>query len=62
MRQMLSCSLVQEAYGGKKVVLAGGSQAMFVCKMELRDAVGKQFESREILGHAESILKEYSSI
>ena len=34
---------------------------MFVCKME-QDAVGKQFESREILGHAESLLKEYSSI
>ena len=46
----------------KRVVLAGGSQTMFVCKVELRDAVGKQFESREILGHAESILKEYSSI
>ena len=30
--------------------------------MELRDAVCKQFQSREILGHAESILNGYSSI
>ena len=44
------------------MVLAGGSQATFVCLMELRDAVCKQFQSREILGRAESILNEYSSI
>ena len=38
------------------------SQEIFVCKMELRDAVCKQFQSREILRHAESILREYLSI
>ena len=41
--------LINEKYGGKRLILAGGSQEIFVYNMELRDAICKQFLSREIL-------------
>ena len=37
--------LINEKYGGER----GRSQAMFVYKMELRDAVCERFQSTEIL-------------
>ena len=50
--------LINEKYDGER----GSSQAMFVYKMELRDAVCERFQSTEILWHAERILGECSSI